>query len=82
MRNQEKRQKVRETEGKRERNIDIQRKAKLLTIVEDNLKAPFSLVPIPRCRRGHHSIPKITPLALEPPLIMLSVQQRALNTTF
>ena len=37
-------------------------KVKLLTVVEDDPKAPFSISPTPRCRRGHYSFPCIAPL--------------------
>ena len=35
---------------------------KLLTVVEGDTKAPFSIATTPRCRRRHYSIPRIAPL--------------------
>ena len=43
------------------------------TIIEDNLKAPFSIASTPKCRGG--CFPRIAPLIIEPYLIMLSVKQ-------
>ena len=43
-------------------NDDKQSKEKLATIVEDNLKTPFSIATTPRCRGGRYSFPWITPL--------------------
>ena len=40
----------------------IIRQVKLVTLVEGNPKAPFSIAPIPRCRGGRYSIPWIAPL--------------------
>ena len=50
-------------------------KVKLVTTVEGDPKAPFSISTTPRYRRGHYSIPRIAPLILDPYLIMLSVKQ-------
>ena len=35
---------------------------KLVTLVEGDPKAPFSIATTPRCRGGHYSIPWITRL--------------------
>ena len=35
---------------------------KLVTAVKSNLKVPFSIATTPRCREGHYSIPRISPL--------------------
>ena len=37
-------------------------KVKMVTIVEGDLKAPFSIATTPRCRGGHYSFPWIAPL--------------------
>ena len=37
-------------------------KVKLATIVEGDLKAPFSIATTPRCRGGRYSFPRIDPL--------------------
>ena len=35
---------------------------KLVTLIEGDLKTPFSIATTPRCRGGHYSIPRIAPL--------------------
>ena len=37
-------------------------KVRLVTVVEGDLKAPFSIVTAPRCRRGHYFFLWIAPL--------------------
>ena len=49
-------------------------KVKLVTIVEGNLKAPFSIATTARYRGGGNYFPWITPLYLDPYFIMLSVK--------
>ena len=46
-----------------------------LTVVDGDLKAPFSIATASRCRGGHYFFPWITPLTLDPYFIMLSVKQ-------
>ena len=41
---------------------NIVKKVKLATLVEDDLKASFSIATTPRCRGGCYSIPWIAPL--------------------
>ena len=50
----------------------IQVKVKLTTLVEDGLKAPFSIATTPRSRGGFYFIPWI---ALDPYLSVLSAKQ-------
>ena len=38
------------------------KKVELATLIEGDLKAPFSIATTLRCRRGHYSIPRIAPL--------------------
>ena len=52
---------------------------KLVTIVEGDPKAPFSLATTPRYQRGHYSFPCITPFTLVQYLIMLSVKQTGIK---
>ena len=44
---------------------------KLATLVEGDLKAPFSMATPPRCRGGRYSLPGLLHLTLDPYLIML-----------
>ena len=37
-------------------------KVKLVTVVEGDQKAPFSIATTPRCRRGRYAFPRIAPL--------------------
>ena len=37
-------------------------KVKLVTVVEGDQKAPFSIATTPRCKRGRYSFPWIAPL--------------------
>ena len=53
-----------------------------LTVVKDNLKAPFSIATTPRCKRGHYFFPWIAPLTLDPHYIMLSVKQGGIKYYF
>ena len=48
-----------------------------LTVVEGNLKAPFSITTSPRCKEGHYSFTWIASLTLDSYFIMLSVKQGA-----
>ena len=43
-------------------HLHTYKKVKLATIVEGDLKAPFSIATTPRCRGGSFSIPWIAPL--------------------
>ena len=43
-------------------NITFSKLVKLATVVEGDLKAPFSIATIPRCRGRHNSFPWIVPL--------------------
>ena len=54
----------------------------LLTIVEGNLKVPFSIAIIPRCGRRCNPFPWIAPLTLDPYFIMLSVKQGGIKYYF
>ena len=56
----------------------IYKKVMLVTVVEDDPKAPFSLATIPR----RYSFSWITPLAFDPYLILSSVKQTASSTIF
>ena len=58
------------------------KKVKLVTIVEGNPKAPFSIATTPRCRGGHYSFPGLLYFTLDPYLIMLSVKQRGIKYHF
>ena len=42
--------------------LPIIKVVKLATLIEGDLKAPFSVATTPRCRGGHYSIPWIAPL--------------------
>ena len=55
-------------------------KVKLVTLVEGDPKAPFSIPTTSRCRRGLYSIPWIAPLY--PYLIILSIQQGGMQHHF
>ena len=57
-------------------------KVKLATIVEGNLKAPFSIATTPRCRGGRYSFPGLLYFTLDPYLIMLSVKQGGIKYHF
>ena len=54
----------------------------LVTIVEDDPKAPFSIATTPRCRGGRHSFPGLLQFTLDPYLIMLSVEQGGIKYHF
>ena len=54
---------------------------KLATLVENDLKAPFSIATTQRCRRGHYSILLIAP-SLPLILIILSVKQGSIKYHF
>ena len=57
-------------------------KVKLATIVEGNLKAPFSIATTPMCRGGRYSFPGLLYFTLDPYLIMLSVKQGGIKYHF
>ena len=57
-------------------------KVKLTTIVEGDLKAPFSIATTPRCRGGRYSFPGLLYFTLDPYLIMLSVKQEGIKYHF
>ena len=57
-------------------------KVKLATVVEGNLKAPFSIATTQRCGGGHYSFPWIAPTTLDMYLIMLSVKHRGIKYQF
>ena len=52
------------------------------TVVEGDPKAPFSIVTTPRFRRGRYTFPWITPLTLDPYLIMLNVKEGSIKYQF
>ena len=54
----------------------------MATVVEGDLKAPFSIVTTKRCRGGRYSFPWIAPLYLDPYFIMLSVKQGSIKYRF
>ena len=54
----------------------------LLTAVNDDPKAPFSVTTTPKCRGKCHTFPWITPLTLDLYLIMLSVKQGGIKYHF
>ena len=49
-------------EGKKKVANKRMSKVKLVTVVESDLKAPFSVATTPRCRGGRDSFPGIAPL--------------------
>ena len=55
---------------------------KLSTIVEGNLKAPFSIATTPMCRGGRYSFPGLLYFTFDPYLIMLSVKQGGIKYHF
>ena len=55
---------------------------KLVTIVECDPKAPFSIATTPRCRGGRYSFPGLLYFTLDPYLIMLSVKQGGIKYHF
>ena len=55
---------------------------KLVTIVEGDLKAPFSRATTPRCKGGCYSFPWLLYFTLDPYLIMLSVNQKGIKYHF
>ena len=57
-------------------------KVKLVTIVEGDQKAPFSIATTPRCRGGRYFFPRIAPLYLDIYLILLSVKQGGIKYHF
>ena len=50
-------------------------KVKLATLVEGDLRAPFSIATTARCREEHYFFPGLLHFTLDPYLIMLSVKQ-------
>ena len=55
---------------------------KLVTVVEGDLKAPYSIATTLRSREGHYFFPQTAPLTLDPYLIMLSVKQGGIKYHF
>ena len=55
---------------------------KLATLVESDLKAPFSIATTPRCRGGHYSFPGLLHFTHDVYLIMLSVKQGGIKYHF
>ena len=55
---------------------------KLVTLVESDPKASFSIATTPRCRGGHYFFPWIAPFTLDPYFIMLSVKQGGIKYHF
>ena len=51
-------------------------------IVKGDLKAPFAMATIPRCKSGCYSFPWISPLILDLYLIMLSIKQGGIKYHF
>ena len=58
------------------------RKVNLVTLVEGDQKAPFSVATTPRCRGGRSFFPWITPLYPWYNLILLSVKQGGIKYYF
>ena len=56
--------------------------SKLATVVESDLKAPFSIATKPRCREGTIPFPGLLHFTLDTYLIMLSVKQRGIKYHF
>ena len=54
----------------------------LVTIVEGNPKAPFSMTTTPMCRGRRYSFPGLLYFTLDPYLIMLSVKQGGIKYHF
>ena len=52
------------------------------TVVEGDLKAPFSIAIISRCIAGRYSFPLIAPLTLEPLLKIPSIKQEGIKHHF
>ena len=52
------------------------------TVIETDPKGLFLIATKPRCRGGYYSFPEITPLNLDPYLIMLSIKQGGINYYF
>ena len=44
------------------KQVSVIHRTKLVTVVEGDPKAPFSIATTPRCRGGRYSIPWIAPL--------------------
>ena len=57
-------------------------KVQLATIVEGDLKAPFSIATTPRCRGRRYSFPRLLHFTLDPYLIMLRVKQGGIKYHF
>ena len=55
---------------------------KLATVVEGDLKAPFSIAITSRCRGGRYSFPGLLHFTLDAYLIMLSVKQGSIKYHF
>ena len=57
-------------------------KVKLVTVVEGDPKAHFSLATTSRCREGCYSFPGLLNFTLDPYLIMLSVKPDSIKYDF
>ena len=57
-------------------------KVKLTTLVEFDLKAPFSIATTQRCWGGHYSFPELLHFTLDPYLIIPSVKQGCIKYHF
>ena len=55
---------------------------KLVAVIEDDLKAPFSVATTPSFREGHYSFPMIAPLTFDTHLILLSVKHGGIKYHF
>ena len=55
---------------------------KLVTVVEGDLKAPFSIATTPLCRGGHHFFPWIALLTLDMYVKILCVKQGSIKYHF
>ena len=53
-----------------------------LTVVEGDLRTPFSIATTQRCKEEHYSFPCIAPLILDPYFIMLTVNQGGIKYHF
>ena len=58
------------------------KKVKLMTVVEGDLKAPFSIATTLRYREGHYSFPGLLHFTLDPYFIMQSVKQSGIKYHF
>ena len=54
----------------------------MVTAVDGDQNAPFSIAISPRCNRGHYFFPWIAPLYLDTYRIFLSVKQGSIKNHF